>query len=128
MRYLLDTNILCKQRSYARARSWILQHYLQIGISSISVAEIAAGIEALPDGQRRSELEGFLAELVQDYVIFPFGLQEAYTWARYVTQTGRPLPRYDSLIAATALANNLELVTENVRDFPGVETVNPLKP
>jgi predicted nucleic acid-binding protein len=34
---------------------------------------------------------------------------------------------YDSLIAATALANNLELVTDNVSDFPGLEVVNPLK-
>jgi hypothetical protein len=30
--------------------------------------------------------------------------------------------------AVARLFNNLELVTENVGDFPGVETVNPLKP
>jgi predicted nucleic acid-binding protein len=33
----------------------------------------------------------------------------------------------DSIIAATALANNLEVVTENTSDFIGVETINPLK-
>lgn len=61
MRYLLDTNILCKQDTYAKARTWILQHYLQIGISSVTVAEIAGGIEALPPSKRRTELEGFLS-------------------------------------------------------------------
>ena len=34
---------------------------------------------------------------------------------------------YDSLIAATALANNMEVVTENVADFPGLKVINPLK-
>jgi len=33
----------------------------------------------------------------------------------------------DSIIAATALANNLEVVTENTKDFVGVETTNPIK-
>jgi predicted nucleic acid-binding protein len=44
-----------------------------------------------------------------------------------VVEAGRPLPVRDSIIAATALANNLEVVTENTGDFAGVETVNPLK-
>ena len=127
MRYLLDTNILCKQDSYAKARTWILQHHLQIGISSITVAEIAGGIEALPASKRRAELEGFLTGMLEDYTLFPFGLEEAYAWAQYVNQVKRPVPRFDSLIAATALANNLEVVTENVADFPGVRVVNPLK-
>jgi predicted nucleic acid-binding protein len=127
MRYLLDTNILCKQDTYGKARGWILQHYLQIGISSVTVAEIAGGIEALPPSKRRSDLEAFLNELVQDYTVYPFGLEEAYAWARYINQVKRPVPRYDSLIAATALANNMEVVTENVADFPGLKVINPLK-
>jgi predicted nucleic acid-binding protein len=35
------------------------------------------------------------------------------------------VPLQDSFIAAIALANNLEVVTENTKDFPGVPTVNP---
>ncbi len=126
MRYLLDTNILSKQDSYASARNWVLQHYLQIAISAVSIGEIAAGIEALPAGRKRAALEGFLDELVEDRKATPYGLPEARAWAKYINSVGRPLPRYDSLIAATAIANNLELVTENISDFPGVATVNPL--
>ena len=91
------------------------------------MAEIAGGIEALPPSKRRSDLEAFLNELVQDYTVYPFGLEEAYAWARYINQVKRPVPRYDSLIAATALANNMEVVTENVADFPGLKVINPLK-
>jgi len=46
MRYLLDTNLLCKE-THLRARNWIVQHQLQIAISSMTIAEIAQGIEAL---------------------------------------------------------------------------------
>ena len=127
MRYLLDTNLLSKQDTHPKARNWILQHQLQIGISSITVAEVAQGVEALPRGRRRSQLETFLREMLEDYPVVPFDTQEALTWGHYVVEAGRPLPVRDSLIAATALANNLEVVTENTRDFPGVETVSPLQ-
>ena len=126
MRYLLDTNLLSKQETHAKARNWIIQHQLQIAVSSVTVAEIAQGIEALPGGRRRTQLEAFLKEMLEDYPVIPFHTAEALEWGRYVTAAGRPLPILDTLIAATALANNFEVVTENTRGFPGVETVNPL--
>jgi predicted nucleic acid-binding protein len=33
----------------------------------------------------------------------------------------------DSLIAAIAIAHNLQLVTDNEKDFPHMDLVNPLK-
>jgi predicted nucleic acid-binding protein len=126
MRYLLDTNLLCKE-TRPRARNWIVQHQLQIAISSMTIAEIAQGIEALPRGRRRMQLEAFLNELMEDYPVLSFDTMAALAWGNYVVNAGRPLPVRDSIIAATALANNLEVVTENTNDFIGVETINPLK-
>jgi len=126
MRYLLDTNLLCKE-TQPRARNWIVQHQLQIAIASMTVAEIAQGIEALPRGKRRAQLERFLNDMLEDYPILPFDTAAAIAWGKYVTKAGRPLPVRDSIIAATAIANNLEIVTENTADFAGVETINPLK-
>jgi predicted nucleic acid-binding protein len=125
MRYLADTNILCQRDTDPKIRNWIVQHYLAIGVSSITIAEIAQGIEALPAGRRRRELQEALEEIVQDYPIYAFGTAEGREWARYVNSASRPLPVLDSLIAATALANNLQVVTENTDDFPNVPTVNP---
>ena len=126
MRYLLDTNVICKE-AHPRARNWIVQHQLQIAMSSMTVAEIAQGIEALPHGRRRTQLETFLNELMEDYPVLPFDTAAALVWGNYVVNAERPLPVRDSIIAAIALANNLEVVTENTNDFVGVETINPLK-
>ena len=126
MRYLLDTNLLCKE-THPRARNWIVQHQLQIAISSMTIAEIAQGIEALPRGRKRTQREAFLNELIEDYPVLSFDTTAALAWGNYVVNAERPLPVRDSIIAATALANNLEVVTENTNDFVGVETINPLK-
>jgi predicted nucleic acid-binding protein len=102
-----------------------MQHFLQLAVSSVTVAEIAQGIQALPFGKRRARLEGLLEEMMHDYPVLSFDTPEALVCGNYVTSVGRPVPILDSIIAATALANDLEVVTKNTRDFPGVPTVNP---
>jgi predicted nucleic acid-binding protein len=121
----LDTNVLCQQDSNPKIRVWLSQHYLQSAISSVTVGEIARGIEALPMGPKRMQLDVFLNELLADYPVLPFGTAEALQWARYAQAAGRPLPILDSMIGATAQVHNLEVVTENTKDFPHVSTVNP---
>ena len=128
MKYLADTNILCQQDTDPKVRNWVMQHFLTIAVSSITIAEIAQGIEAMPVGKRRKGLESVLNEIVEDYEILPFGSLEAKAWGKYVNEVGRPVPIMDSLIAATALANNLGVVTENSQDFPNVLTINPANP
>ena len=125
MKYLADTNILCQQDTDPKIRNWVVQHFLTIGVSSITIAEIQQGIEALPQGRRRRELEASRQEIIEDYTVYGFGTVEAIEWGGYVNKIGRPVPLMDSLIAATALANGLKVVTENVADFPNVPTVNP---
>jgi predicted nucleic acid-binding protein len=126
MRYLVDTNLLCKE-TYPRVRNWIVQHQLQIAIASMTVAEIAQGVESLPQGKRRTQLQHFLEEILEDYPVLPFDRPAALAWGHYVANAGQPLPVRDSIIAATALANHLEVVTENTNDFVGVETINPIE-
>ena len=87
MRYLLDTNLLCKE-THHRVRNWIVQHQLQIGISSMTVAEIAQGIESLPRGRRRTQLETFLEELMEDYPVLSFDRPAALAWGNYVANAG----------------------------------------
>lgn len=48
-------------------------------------------------------------------------------WGRLLAAARRPLPAIDSLLAATALARGLALITRHVEDFPhpGLEIINP---
>jgi hypothetical protein len=51
-------------------------------------------------------------------------------WARLMaegTAAGRPRSALDTIIAATAAANDFIVVTGNEKDFAGVEVFNPLK-
>ena len=44
-----------------------------------------------------------------------------------LTKNGTPLPYQDAQIAATAMANDLVLVTRNVKDFAAIQEYFPLK-
>ena len=99
----------------------------QTALSSFTVAEIQRGIERLGPGPRRKGIEALLTELFSDFPVLPFDADCAIAWAGHVEQAGRPLPLMDSLIASVAIANNLQLVTDNEKDFPNLDLVNPLK-
>lgn len=87
----------------------------------------------LAEGKRRVQLEQWLRQDLEVWFsgrILSVDSGVAARWASLValgTRTGRPLPTVDSLIAATALAHGLTVVTRNVRDFhvAGVATLNP---
>jgi hypothetical protein len=104
-------------------------------LSVITLAEIQKGIELLPDGKRRFQLEQWLKQDLEAWFsgrILGVDRQVARCWATLVAQrgrAGRPLPTIDSLIAATALAYDLAIVTRNTRDFEsvGAIVINPWK-
>ncbi|HEV2690945.1 MAG TPA: type II toxin-antitoxin system VapC family toxin [Bryobacteraceae bacterium] len=102
-------------------------------MSVITLAEIQKGIELLAEGKRRTQLEDWLAQDLEAWFsgrVLPVDRQVATRWASLVAhgaRSGRPLPAVDSLIAATALAHDLTIVTRNTGDFEGIgaTTVNP---
>ena len=101
-----------------------------MAISALSLAELARGAEAVADGKRKKELLKRLRYLQEDFAdaILPFDDAAAWEWARYckrLQSEGCSVPVIDSLIAATALAYGLTVVTRNTSDFPGVTVKNP---
>jgi hypothetical protein len=133
VKYLLDTNVLSELLKPSPAPAvveWMKQHAGEVAISALTIAEMAAGVEALPEGKRKSLLAKELRFLQEDYadVILPFNEAVAWEWARYCRElrtAGMEPPLIDSFIAATARTWGLQMVTRNGKDFPFVKISNP---
>jgi predicted nucleic acid-binding protein len=138
MGYLLDTDVLSESsnpRPNKGVMAWMVEHDHELFLSSISVGEIVKGIELLSPGKRRREIEAWLARIeewagegIGSRILAPTD-QVMRIWGRLCARhegKGRRLPVLDSLIAATAIANDLTLVTRNFKDHPdGISILNP---
>lgn len=139
MRYLLDTNIISnitKPAPSASLLDWMAkQRDEDLFIASLTLAEIRKGVLEKPAGKRRDELEGWFHGPEGPQALFagrilPFDVGAGLIWARLMADAksrGRPRSALDTIIAAVAEANDCIVVTNNERDFEGVETVNPLR-
>ena len=136
--FLIDTNVLSefarRDGPNERVETWLREtQRAEQFVSVITLAEIDRGIQLLDEGRRRSELEAWLADDIEVWFggrILPVTRAMAAAWARLQAQhskTGRTLAALDSLIAATAVVHDLNLVTRNVRHYEnlGIEIVNP---
>jgi tRNA(fMet)-specific endonuclease VapC len=92
----------------------------EIGVSSITVAELQYGIEkSQRPAQNRRALRQFLIPLV----IADFDEQAAQAYGKARTELeaqGTPIGALDTLIAAHALSLGVTLVTNNTREFSRV--------
>lgn len=123
MTYMLDTNICI----YAMKKKpeKVLQRFREemdsgICISSITLAELEYGMKHSSDPVKNEQaLIRFLAPLS----ILPFGVAAASEYGEiraYLQGRGTPIGPLDMLIAGHARAENLILVTNNVREFERV--------
>jgi tRNA(fMet)-specific endonuclease VapC len=90
-----------------------------IGVSSVTVAELAYGVAKSGSARNRAALEGFLLPLeiadFDDRAAWAFGLIRSA-----LERAGKPIGPYDLQIAAHAVALGCTLVTNNVREFQRV--------
>lgn len=99
---------------------------LTVGVSAITMAELAAGPAATADSAERARRQDRLQRAEAAFEAIPFGADAARAFGRVhaaVVAMGRqPRRRFaDLLIAATAVAEGLHLVTRNSADFVGLE-------
>ncbi len=136
MRYLLDTCVLSelvKREPDSHVLRWLAaRNAHELFISAMTWGELQRGVSRLPRSKRRSELTRWLEQLKIGFEsrILAFDQAVAEAWAQMTAQAetqGKPMAAFDSIIAATARANECKLVTRNVRDFAhsGVEAINP---
>ena len=136
MKYLLDTNVLSeirKPQGHAGVKAFVNSiREEDLFISVLSLGEIGFGIEKLPTGSKKTELRVWLSQKLPERFgnrIIPLDADIMAEWARLQVQTPN-LPVFDSLIAASALARRLTVITRNVKDFDrvaGICLINPWK-
>ncbi len=132
--YLLDTNViseLAKQEPDQQLVNFVLS-LSKAWLSTITIHEIEFGLNLLPEGNKRFQLEQSINALMNQYTAFilPVSHEEAEAAAilrAAARKKGKTAHLADSLIAGTAVVHGLTVVTRNVKDFDilGVDTKKP---
>lgn len=135
MRFLLDTNVLSELRKphpNLHVLEWLDQTPDEsLFLSALVVGELRHGIarKRRRDPTAAAHLTRWVDKLVQRYAprILAIDLRVAEIWADLGVPD--PLPLFDGLLAATALAHDLTLVTRNLEDVArtGVPLLNPFE-
>ncbi|MGB3877021.1 MAG: type II toxin-antitoxin system VapC family toxin [Shinella zoogloeoides] len=127
-RYMLDTNMciyLMKNQPEQVARRFAACQVGDVAMSAITYAELQYGVAASSDPAREGRN---LSDLVELIPVLPFDrlAGDAYGPVRMATRE-RKSDHLDKLIAAHAIAADVVLVTNNLRDFaayPGLRLEN----
>ena len=127
---LLDTNVvsaLMRREPETRVVAWLdEQPDESIWLPSIAAFEIRFGLELLPPGRRRTDLErAFERAVEEDFAgrVVPFDLaaaQAAGVLAAQRRREGRPVEIRDVQIAGIARSRKATLVTRNARHLEGL--------
>jgi len=127
VKYLLDTCLiseLVKKEPNSAVVSWLEEQDEQcLFLSVLTLGELQKGISKLPVGARKDELQAWAEhDLVERFSgrIIDLDLETALLWGNLQGESelqGERLPVMDSLIAATATAHGLVVVTRNIKDM-----------
>ena len=136
MMYLVDANVLSeptRPAPNAAVVDWLRANEGRFVVDSIVLGELGLGVLSLPAGSKRTRLERWFGSVVATVECLPWDAATGLRWARLVAdlkRKGRRLPLMDSMIAATALAHDLTVVTRDVADFrlAGVNIHDPFAP
>ena len=138
MSIVLDTNVLSeitKPSPDLGVLQFVADHSPELMVTTVTMFEIAFGIETMPGGRRRRQIEDlfdvFLHEL-GDARLLPLTVTAARRSGQVRAvrrKQGRPIDVADAQIAGIALDHGHSVATRNVSDFDGIglPLINPWK-
>jgi len=135
VKYLLDTNVISelqKSNCSANVKSFLDKlNREDLYISAITLGEICYGIEKLPSGKKKHDLLIWLYAKVNEWFngrIINLDGEVLLEWGKIQAKSQRSLPAVDTLIASSAIAHHMFLVTRNTKDFKDIEGINLINP
>jgi predicted nucleic acid-binding protein len=131
----LDTNVLSETFRKAPDEAviaWLVRHDAELALSTVTIAEIAYGIQKIRPDQRADRLEQGLEDWRRRFADRIFGLTEEAALAYgeimgAAVRQGRTMSAPDGMIAAIARVNGGRLATRNLTDFEttGLDLISP---
>ncbi|QKK26270.1 type II toxin-antitoxin system VapC family toxin [Rhizobium hidalgonense] len=131
----LDTNIVSetlRQSPDEAVIAWLLRHDAELALPTVTIAEIAFGIQKIRPDHRAERLERGLSDWRRRFADRIFGLTEEAALAYgeimgTATRQGRGMSAPDGMIAAIAQVNGGRLATRNLGDFvtTNLELISP---
>ncbi|MES0874840.1 hypothetical protein [Sinimarinibacterium thermocellulolyticum] len=129
-RYLLDLAVLAELTRPAGNRLVLTrfrQHQHDCALAAITAYALLRGVQSLPEGARRSQLDAFVQELLRSGPpVLAFDLEAARWLARETARRQRQYRSWSALEgqqAATAAVHELHLVTRNPAAYAGAEAL-----
>jgi predicted nucleic acid-binding protein len=132
---VLDTNVISESARplpNPLVVDWINSRDFDLRITTITLAEMAFGIQKTPEAERSKRLANFLEQTRKHFHgrIFSFDEEAAMIYGEIMGKAslnGRPMSIPDGMIAAIAIRHGATLATRNVKDFEflKLKVVNP---
>ena len=134
---VLDTNVvsaMMRPSPEPAVIDWLnRQETAALYLSTITLAEIGYGLQAMPDGKRRRSLEERFEKFVAAgfaHRVLGFDVDAARLYGEIMGRRktlGRPMAILDGQIASIARASDFAVATRNVRDFEecGLDVIDP---
>lgn len=134
---VLDTNVISevfRSRPDTRVVEWLGALSGNVAVTAVTIAELLAGVQRLPDGRRKWDLRAGVDATLRPYretrSILSFDEAAAEAYAEILSareSSGQPIGMADAQIAAICRVHGAVCATRNTKDFTGtgVELVNP---
>ena len=121
----LDTNVVSetlKKAPNEAVLAWLVRYDAELALPTVTIAEIAFGIQKIRPDQRADRLEQGLSDWRRRFADRIFGLTEEAALAYgeimdSAASQGRSMSAPNGMIAAIARINGGRLATRNLTDF-----------
>ena len=135
MSYLIDTNVISemsRSTPHKAVENWIAGiPESGLFLSVVSIGELIYGINKLTDKTRKVKLSAWLDKVIHEGFegrVLDIDVEVMRVWGEMYAKLMRTLPVQDTLIAATAITNNLTIATRNIRDFKDITGLSVFNP